>query len=313
LRGNQPFRKLKAAALARVAMSCAMLSANAPVQPAERARTPPQGVNNDYVGSHVCAGCHAEVYRSYRETDMGRSMALASEASQWEKVPASVNVRNQQLNRNFTVLSRDGVIYQSEYELDPSGAEVFRNTQKIAYVMGSGANAFSYLVQRGDYLFEAPLTYYSRIRKWDLSPGYEAEDIGFSRLIPAACVSCHSGRPQPDRDKRGLFRDPPFKELAIGCENCHGPGQSHVLERSRKIPASGKAHASIVNPAKLAGWMADNICMNCHEGTATRVLQPGKEFSDFRPGRPLDETVAIFARPPKPDSTGASPCSNTIR
>jgi hypothetical protein len=53
--------------------------------------------------------------------------------------------------------------------------------------------------------------------------------------------------------------------------------------------------------------MADNICMNCHEGTATRVLQPGKQFSDFRPGRPLDETVAIFAPPPKPGSTGASP------
>ncbi len=29
--------------------------------------------------------------------------------------------------------------------------------------MGSGANAFSYLVQRGDYLIDAPLTYYSRI------------------------------------------------------------------------------------------------------------------------------------------------------
>jgi hypothetical protein len=53
--------------------------------------------------------------------------------------------------------------------------------------------------------------------------------------------------------------------------------------------------------------MADNICMNCHEGTATRVLQPGKEFSDFRPGRPLDETVAIFAPPLNPGSTGASP------
>ena len=115
---------------------------------AERAIKPPQGPNNDYVGSNVCAGCHAQVYRSYRETDMGRSMALASDAAQLEKVPAPVNVRNQQLNRNFAVLRGDGVIYQSEYELDPSGAEVFRNTQKIANVMGSGANAFSYLVQR---------------------------------------------------------------------------------------------------------------------------------------------------------------------
>ncbi len=305
LLGKRPFCRLKAA-LARVAMSCAMLAANAFGQ-TERATTPPQERNNDYVGSQVCAGCHADVNRSYRETDMGRSMALVSEASQLEKVPASVDVRSQKLNRNFAVLSRDGALYQSEYELDPSGAEVFRNTQKLAYVMGSGANAFAYLVQRGDYLFEAPLTYYSRVHKWDLSPGYEAEDIGFSRLVPAACVSCHSGRPQADRDKRGLFRDPPFKELAIGCENCHGPGKAHVLDRSSKTKAAGRANTSIVNPAKLDGWMADNICMNCHEGTATRVLQPGKEFSDFRPGRPLDETVAIFAPPPKPGAVGSSP------
>jgi len=60
---------------------------------AERATTPPQGANNDYVGSHVCAGCHAEVYRSYRETDMGRSMALASEAYRCVSVAFQIMVR----------------------------------------------------------------------------------------------------------------------------------------------------------------------------------------------------------------------------
>src|SRR5260370_3610853 len=68
-----------------------------------------------------------------------------------------------------------------------------------------------------------------------------------------------------------------------------------------------KADPSIVNPARLPGWLADDICMNCHQDTALRVLQPGKEFADFRPGRPLDETVAIFARPLKPGATSNSP------
>lgn len=62
-----------------------------------------------------------------------------------------------------------------------------------------------------------------------------------------------------------------------------------------------------MNPAKLGGWLADNICMNCHQGAATRVLQPSKEFSGFRPGRPLDETVAIFSPSLTAGATGVSP------
>jgi hypothetical protein len=199
-------------------------------------------VNNDYVGSTVCAGCHIEVYRSYRETDMGRSMALASDAAQLEKVPASVNVRNQQLNRNFTVLSRDGAIYQSEYELDPSGAEVFRNTQKLAYVMGSGANAFSYLVQRGEYLFEAPLTYYSRIRKWDLSPGcgryrIQPSDTCSMCLLPQRTASAGSGQASASGG-------------AMHCISCHDP---HVQPRATSIAYFRKK------------------CLGCHSESACKL------------------------------------------
>ena len=59
---------------------------------------------------------------------------------------------------------------------------------------------------------------------------------------------------------------------------------------------------SIVNPAKLPSWLADNICMNCHEGDI-RALQPGKTEADFRPGTPLNNTVAILKAPIDPRST----------
>jgi hypothetical protein len=237
---------------------------------------------------------------------MGQSMATVAGAK-LDMIPAGITIRSELLNRNYSVSREQDGIYESEYELDSSGAEVFRNTQRLEYVIGSGANATTFLVRRGDFLFEAPLTYYVRIRKWSLSPGYETEDIGFGRTIPAACVSCHSGIPRPVPQTRGLFRNPPFQELAIGCENCHGPGQLHVSERGRGKPITGKADRSIVNPAWLPGWLADEICMNCHQGTATRVLQPGKEFADFRPGTPLDETVAIFAPLLQPGVTEPSP------
>ncbi len=50
----------------------------------------------------------------------------------------------------------------------------------------------------------------------------------------------------------------------------------------------------IVNPAHLPGWLADNICMRCHQSGDARVLRPGKSYSDFRHGTPLDDTVATF-------------------
>jgi tetratricopeptide repeat protein len=253
-----------------------------------------------YVGSKVCAGCHPGVFESYRKTGMGRSMASASSPAELAKSPKPVTLWNEKLNRYFSVYRDGDAIVQSEYELDSSGGEVFRATNRLEFVIGSGTNGTTYLVKRGDSLFEAPLSHYARIGSWGFSPGYEMEDAGFSRPIQTGCLSCHSGRVEPVLNRPGAYKDPPFRELAIGCENCHGPGQLHVNERSRKLPVTGKLDDSIVNPAKLPGWLADNICMNCHQGTATRILQPGKEYLDFRPGTPLDRTVAIFELPVQP-------------
>ena len=57
------------------------------------------------------------------------------------------------------------------------------------------------------------------------------------------------------------------------------------------------ADATIVNPARLSGWLADNICMRCHQADDIRVDHPGTEERDFRPGMPLDPIISIFKTP----------------
>jgi hypothetical protein len=42
--------------------------------------------------------------------------------------------------------------------------------------------------------------------------------------------------------------------------------------------------------------------MYCHQGGDTRVLQPGRHYSDFKPGKPLNQTLAIFKLPAQGDS-----------
>jgi hypothetical protein len=60
--------------------------------------------------------------------------------------------------------------------------------------------------------------------------------------------------------------------------------------------------SSIVNPARLPPALADNICMSCHQTGDVRVLKPGKDYKDFRPGTPLDNTLTILMVPPRRES-----------
>jgi hypothetical protein len=255
-----------------------------------------------YVGSKICAQCHAPIASKYSRTDMGRSMSQVTPAL-LEKIPTDASVVDHGIHRHFDVRADDGKLLQSEYEIGNDGKEVFRETHSVEWIIGSGANGFGALIKRGEFIFEAPLSFYSKTQAWALSPGYEFGDYGFNRPILPGCIACHSGRPQAVLTGNGRFLDPPFHELAIGCENCHGPGEAHVREmREGDSSAEGNTH-SIVNPAKLEPWLADNICMSCHQTGDAIVLEPGKDYRDFKPGTPLDDTLGIFMIPPRRDST----------
>jgi Flp pilus assembly protein TadD len=251
-----------------------------------------------YLGSKVCAACHKDIYDNFSKTGMGRSMSPVTRSA-LEKVPAPVTVFAKDLNRRFQVYRQGSDLYQSESVVDADGKEVFKSTHKLEFIVGSGANGFTTVVRRGNYLFEAPLSFYTKANSWGLSPGYEFRDYGFDRPIQEGCVACHSGRPQPVPDQTGLYRDPPFQELAIACESCHGPGELHVREREAGTPVPDHGDRSIVNPGRLPAWLADNICMYCHQAGDVRILQSGKDYLDFRPGAPLDDTLAVLMVPLK--------------
>ena len=272
---------------------------------AEKPPPPPEFLNTaldvPYVGSEACRGCHEDVYNNYRRMAMGRSMAPAAEAHH-APAPERITVHSEKLDRYFDIFRQDGELYQSEYALGESGAKTFENVHKVAYAVGSGVNGVTYIVRRGDHLFEAPLSYYSRAKKWALSPGYEFVDIGFNRPIHAACLACHAGRPMSVKDRDGLYRDPPFEELAIGCENCHGPGKLHVNKRLAQLESDEAVDLTIVHPLKMPARIAEGICMNCHQGGNARVLQPGRNYADFRPGTHLNDTLAIFKFPMERDN-----------
>ena len=254
------------------------------------ARVPAAPLDVRYIGSKACSGCHRAIYEKYIRTAMGQSVSKPAT----ELLAEPVQLHDAALNRDYRVFRRGNALFQSESE-QRDGKIVFETEHQLEFRIGAGQNGISFAVRRADHLFQAPLSYYAAAKRWDFSPGFEQTSPGFNRPILEACIVCHAGRPNAVPHSEGRYLDPPFSELAIGCENCHGPGELHLRERSRgpgKLPDT-----SIVNPRRVPARLAEDICMQCHQAGDARVLMPAKSYADFRPGRPLAETVAIFALP----------------
>ena len=255
-----------------------------------------------FVGSKSCegSGCHDEICRSYySQTWHGNSMGAANAPSELEKLGGRVSVYDPKADRHYEVVRIGSDLYQTQYQQDASGKRIYSSSHKLVYRIGGNFTGTIYIVEWGKSLFQAPVAHYLQPNTWELAPGYQGAPRPFNRPI-AMCPNCHNGQPQGVANRPGVYDNPPFRfgEYAIGCEVCHGPGELHLKDLSANPKRrKGKIDRTIVNPARLSPRLADDICMKCHEGWAARVLQPGKTELDFRPGKALYETVALFKVP----------------
>ena len=148
----------------------------------------------------------------------------------------------------------------------------------IAYFVGAGNVGRSYLIDLNGHLFQSPASYYTKQRRWDVSPGYEQELVlDFNRPITSDCLFCHAGA--------GVAPEGPVPLHPLSCERCHGPAEAHLR---RPVPGS------IVNPARLPPRERDSVCEQCHLEGATVVLNPGKYWWDFRPGQRLEQVETLY-------------------
>ena len=218
----------------------------------------------------VCATCHPKEAARYRQTGMGQSLiAPASLPAGRITHPTSDSVitTEQRNSQMFHSLSERGLT--AEYP--------------VRYQIGGALMGRTYMVQIGSYLFESPVSWFNR-HGWDLSPGYTHNPvIDFDRSMEEQCLFCHTGSAQfIDPDRRRL-KDTNL--TAITCDRCHGSGEAHV-----RHPSSG----NIMNPAKLTSAARDSVCEQCHLEGVDRVLNPGKNWSDFRVGEPTEQTFGTY-------------------
>ena len=214
-------------------------------------------------------------------------MALGSGKVGTETVPErfdQANFRDSAGKFAYRV-ARDAKGYSFEFRQE-GAAQPIEGRRGLAYFVGSGAAARSYLYRAGGFLYEAPVSYYRNSESWKAAPGYADLDYPYlNRPVLPGCLACHASRIQWKTGTQNAYAEPAFLEGGVACERCHGPGSEHV--------AAGKA---MVNPAKLPPAERDSICEQCHLSGEIRVPKAGKDDLSFVAGMRLADVATVFVR-----------------
>ena len=235
----------------------------------------------------ICAECHASIASTYSLTPMALSSGISGSIAPALKSSAVASA-------GFSYKAGHD---QSGYFFSFEGREqgsASAERRELPYFIGSGAAAVSFLMSVDRFLYEAPVTWYSRIGTWGLSPGYERYSYPFlTRAVVPRCLSCHASGIQAIGGTQNGYASPPFLEGGVSCERCHGAGELHV--NRMRANHSGQS-SGILNPVKLGPERRDSICAQCHLTGEVLVEKAGREHRVFVPGENLNEYSIAFSR-----------------
>lgn len=241
-----------------------------------------------YVGMNKCIECHQDVHAHFSKTGMGQSFDEASKLKSSAKFNHAP-VYDSNLNYYYQPLWKNDSLNIEEYRLMGSDT-VYKRTETIDYIIGSGQHTNSHLTEKNGYLSQAPITFYTQRGVWDLAPGFEnGMNSRFTRTIKDECISCHNAYPTMKDGSNNVFEK---IELGIDCERCHGPGEIHVQLKTGKIELP-EGEQGIIHPKRLTIEEQNNLCQRCHL-QGVNVFKEGKGVFDFKPGMLLKDVMDVY-------------------
>jgi cbb3-type cytochrome oxidase subunit 3 len=180
-----------------------------------------------YVGMETCRTCHADIHETFIHTGMGRSFDKANRAKSDAIFDKHAIVYDAQNDFYYNPFFENDELFIKEFRL-ANGDTTHSRTEKISYIIGSGQHTNSHLLDINGYVHQAPITFYTQTKKWDLAPGFEQKNERFSRIISTECLTCHNHLPKHVKGSENKYTKMP---TGIECERCHGPGSIHVREK----------------------------------------------------------------------------------
>ncbi|RMH68378.1 MAG: tetratricopeptide repeat protein [Gemmatimonadetes bacterium] len=245
-----------------------------------------------FVGDKACAKCHAKIYKSYKQTGMGRSFYPSTRANRIEDYQIQNTVYHEASNLYYEMVQEGDQFYQREYRLDENGQRIHELTRRVDYIIGSGNHTRSYITLENGFMHEMPVTWYVDKGLWDMSPGYEQSNSRFSRPILQECLDCHNAYTDYVPYSDYQYREP--IPHGINCERCHGAGRAHVtLHSDENVPDEvyeADVDTTIINPAHLPPGKKLDVCLQCHLQGEMTVFKGDR----FEPGMSLSDTRSIF-------------------
>jgi len=215
---------------------------------------------NTYVGSDICRNCHLEHYDAWQRTLHSKML---------QDVSKNEDVLVTEIDEN--VMKEDFKKIEKKLKV-PMDQIYFPKREDVLYTIGSQWKQ-RYLVKKDGTYFIAPTQFNIDKGRW---VNYH-EHNWKERPWLKKCGGCHATGVDLEKET--------FKEPGVGCEACHGPGSHHAAQPAAE---TFKKRGTIVNPSKLTGGVAVQICGSCHNrGKATKVEGSGWPVG-YRPGKALE-------------------------
>ncbi len=226
----------------------------------------------NFVGSEVCSECHLKEYQQWKHSHHDLAMQHVSA----ESILGDFN------NKTFNYFDITSTFFneQGKYFVETDDAEGNLNKFEIKYTFGVYPLQ-QYLIEFSDGRLQAlSIAWDSRTeeeggQRWfHLYPDNQItfdDPLHWTKLNQNwnfMCAECHSTNLEKNFDKATNQYQTIWSEIDVGCEACHGPGESHIvwskLEKSeRETITNGLA----VNLENDSTWI-----MNPSSGIAARSL-----------------------------------------
>jgi predicted CXXCH cytochrome family protein len=253
-----------------------------------------KGAAPGYVEDRICATCHQPIYDSYQHVGMAQSFKRPDEALPMEDFGSEFY--HAPSDRYYQMSRRDDGLYFRRYQRGRDGGVLNELEIPVAWVMGSGNRARSYLYQtEWGELYLLPIGWYSETDSWGMSPGFEdADHPGIHRRVERECMFCHNAFPEVPAGSdvnQQVEVFPHNLPQGTGCQRCHGPGAEHIrrVANGDDLPA---IHEAIINPGRLASEQRDSVCFQCHMLPSANLVGArrfGRGDYSFIPGQDLSD------------------------
>lgn len=250
--------------------------------------------NAEYIGSQTCAQCHSLEFETWQNSSHAKAFQAVSSGSDpilphWE---GTLSFSEGNIPEVYIRLEKamDGT--PLAILIDSHNPSIEKKYPVTRVSGGHGWKQRFYTLIDGEY-YALPMDWNESIDNWTpfTLHMWWKKDGSLKRKPPtliswgAMCAGCHETGIVTTIGIKG-FEKQDSREEFIGCEKCHGPGESHALSPSRE---------NIINPASLSFERELESCGQCHSyGNSVPVglsIYPMKVFGGemYRTGEVLDD------------------------